>query len=433
MGGYRPMIAVYNLSTAWDLSTSTYHYGFYTGKLTQHYVSGTTGYGARGFDISSDGKHVVIANDYYNTITEFQLPTAWDFKSYKVKSLDGHYAREVGDVTSDSTNVGRATMSNDGTRLFTSGSTRDRLTTYTLSTPYDISSASWLRDLSGLSSSPYSHVWKPDGTSLYVGDATGDAILQRNMTTPWDTSTVVTSTAFSVHDNEHQFGLRLNVGMAFTPDGSRCFAVDNYSAKIVQFDLSTPWDITTAVGSAYASLKSGGTHPFGLYISANGSRMFIVDDERDVLNEWSMSKPWDITTLEWKYGTRFDMALQSPSGFSVVPDGRSMLLSSRLNDHVIQIPFETSVSIEGAVDIVGSLSILNNSKTLGNVTNYASLGFDTETPVGSIDASSRSDGIVFPVGTDAERPTNPISGMARYNTTRNKLEVYANGSWVDLH
>ena len=435
MGGYRPMIAVYNLSTAWDLSTSTYHYGFYTGKLTQHYVSGSTGYGQRGFDISSDGKHVVIANDYYNTITEFQLPTAWDFKSYKVKSLDGHYAREVGDVTTDSTNVGMSTMSNDGTRLFTTGATMDRLRTFSLSIPYDISSASWLRDLSGVSSAPYSHVWKPDGTSLYVGDATGDAILQKNMTTPWDTSTVVTSTSttFSVHDNEHQFGLRLTAGIAFTPDGSRCFAVDNYSAKVVQFDLSTPWDITTAVGSAYASLKSGGTHPFGLYISANGSRMFIVDDERDVLNEWSMSKPWDITTLEWKYGTRFDMALMSPSGFYVVPDGRSMLVSSRLNDHVIQIPFETSVSIEGAVDIMGSLSILNNSKTLGNVTNYASLGFDTETPVGSIDASSRSDGIVFPVGTDGERPTNPISGMARYNTTRNKLEVYANGSWVDLH
>ena len=433
MGGFRPMIAVYNLSTPWDLSTSTYHYGFYTGKVTQYYQSSSIGYGQRGFDISSDGKHVVIANDYYNTVTEFQLPVAWDFKSYKVKSLDGHYAREVGDTTVDGTNVGTVTMSNDGTRLFTTGGTQDRMITFSLSIPYDISSASFLRDLTGLGSAPYFHIWKPDGTTVYIGDATTDAILQRDMTTPWDTSTVVTSTSFSVHDNEHQYGIRFNSGMAFTPDGSRIFVVDNYACKVVQFDLSTPWDITTAVGSAVASLKSGGSHPWGIYLSANGSRMIIVDDERDALNEWSMSKPWDITTIEWKYGTRLDMASMSPAGFAIAPDGRSMLFSNRHSDQLIQIPFETNVSIEGAVDIMGSLSILNNSKTLGNVTNYASLGFDTETPVGSIDASSRSDGIVFPVGTDAERPTNPINGMARYNTTRNKLEVYANGAWTDLH
>jgi hypothetical protein len=36
-----------------------------------------------------------------------------------------------------------------------------------------------------------------------------------------------------------------------------------------------------------------------------------------------------------------------------------------------------------------------------------------------------------PVGTTAQRPSSPINGMLRYNTTIPQLEVYING-WIAL-
>ena len=36
--------------------------------------------------------------------------------------------------------------------------------------------------------------------------------------------------------------------------------------------------------------------------------------------------------------------------------------------------------------------------------------------------------ITLPVGTTAQRPASPSAGMARYNTSSNKLEVYQNGN-----
>ena len=37
-----------------------------------------------------------------------------------------------------------------------------------------------------------------------------------------------------------------------------------------------------------------------------------------------------------------------------------------------------------------------------------------------------------PTGSNAERPTNPVSGQIRYNTSLSKLEFYDNDSWEQV-
>ena len=36
----------------------------------------------------------------------------------------------------------------------------------------------------------------------------------------------------------------------------------------------------------------------------------------------------------------------------------------------------------------------------------------------------------IPAGTTAQRPSSPVNGMMRYNTTTNVIEGYANNTWV---
>jgi hypothetical protein len=40
--------------------------------------------------------------------------------------------------------------------------------------------------------------------------------------------------------------------------------------------------------------------------------------------------------------------------------------------------------------------------------------------------------VVVPIGTTAQRPSNPEDGMIRYNTTANVFENYENGSWAPV-
>jgi hypothetical protein len=52
-------------------------------------------------------------------------------------------------------------------------------------------------------------------------------------------------------------------------------------------------------------------------------------------------------------------------------------------------------------------------------------------PKSTLDLSSKSDGIIIPSGTTAQRSSNPINGLIRYNTQLYLLELYLNG-WSEL-
>jgi hypothetical protein len=59
------------------------------------------------------------------------------------------------------------------------------------------------------------------------------------------------------------------------------------------------------------------------------------------------------------------------------------------------------------------------------------VGIGTENPVASLHIA-RSDAIVIPAGTTAQRPSSPVEGMIRYNTETDQFEGYANGQWSEL-
>lgn len=50
---------------------------------------------------------------------------------------------------------------------------------------------------------------------------------------------------------------------------------------------------------------------------------------------------------------------------------------------------------------------------------------------GIINANTSNGGLVFPTGTTAERPAQPISGTVRYNKTTSALEIFSN-QWQDV-
>jgi len=56
----------------------------------------------------------------------------------------------------------------------------------------------------------------------------------------------------------------------------------------------------------------------------------------------------------------------------------------------------------------------------------------TKVRASSIDLSGNTTYLALPKGTTAQRPTSPVSGMIRENTTLNKLEFYNGTEWRAL-
>ena len=75
----------------------------------------------------------------------------------------------------------------DGTKMYMVGNTTDRVYQYTLSTPWNLATATYDTVsflLSGQDTAPVGLAFKPDGTKMYVLGNTNDRVYQYTLTDP---------------------------------------------------------------------------------------------------------------------------------------------------------------------------------------------------------------------------------------------------------
>lgn len=68
--------------------------------------------------------------------------------------------------------------------------------------------------------------------------------------------------------------------------------------------------------------------------------------------------------------------------------------------------------------------VFTGDSSLENVIVTGNIGVDGTTGTVSLDLSGRTDAILVPKGTTAERPSSPVTGMIRYNTQLEQYELY---------
>ena len=162
---------------------------------------------------------------------------------------------------------------------------------YTLSTPYDVSSASY--------DSVFKEVYTPsnveafglyfstDGTQMYVSSNTTARITQWTLSTAWDLSTASSSGKSSTWTSYVTYGR----GITFKPDGTRGFYCDQ-AGDIVQFNLSTAWDIST---TSYAGNATGLPNVNAIFFNSDGTEMYLTAGS-GVIRVYALSTAWDATS-----------------------------------------------------------------------------------------------------------------------------------------
>ena len=198
---------------------------------------------------------------------------------------------------------------------------KGQVTQYSLSTPFDISTATKTSqtDLLGSDDSsvlkyPHAIEFKPDGTKMFVtaGDAVA-SVYQYNLTTPWDSS----SAEFEARHNEGRTDVKHLRTLAFKPDGTRMFVGGkddpSTTGKIKQFTLTNPWDLSSGVSDAGLSDDLGDAEPNlrNAQFDPNGSILYIGGNDNDNIHKFTLSTAWDVTSISSSF-TTFDLN----SGFS---------------------------------------------------------------------------------------------------------------------
>ena len=224
------------------------------------------------------------------------------------------------DISSDADGLRQINFKPDGTIMYATNrekdttSTTDSVIQYSLSTPFDINTAT------KTSSTPLTNIdkphaikFKPDGKVMYVIDNAELSVRQYNLTTAWDTSTLQYDDDFNVSD-ENQ--LR---SLAFKTDGTKMYVTGNQTEVIQQFTLSTPWDVKTATKDSTQSsaLTSKESNPRSIQFHSSGTIFYIGGNGSDSIHKYTLTTPWDVSTLEFSQSYSFSDQVSS-SGNSIM-------------------------------------------------------------------------------------------------------------------
>jgi sugar lactone lactonase YvrE len=266
-------------------------------------------------------------------------PNAWDIsKAYYDAGADAWNVSKAGDGPSFSVTTEESTPTGvffkpDGTKMYICGSSGDEINEYTLSTPWLVSSASYVQNFSVATeeTSPQDLFFKPDGTKMYVLGATGDDVNEYDLSSAWNISTASYVQNFSVAAQD-----TTPRGLFFKPDGTKMYVLGDAGNDVNEYSLSSAWNISTASYVQNFSVASQETSPEGLSFKTDGTKMYVLGQSSTSVNEYSLSSAWDISTASYVQNFSIGGAEAGPTGLFFHPDGSAFYFVGEVNDTVYQ-------------------------------------------------------------------------------------------------
>ena len=231
-----------------------------------------------GFTFNNDGTKMFVTGHMDDDVDEYKLGTAFDISTAEFE--DSFSTKSEDSQSRD------VKFNHDGTKMFVLGQINVAVCEYTLSIGFDLSSTVTFIDCKSLS--PVGFVeelaFNPDGTKMFVLDNTGDDVNEFKLTTGFDVSTASYVQTFSVNDQEND-----PTGLKFTYGGTKMFVTGWTGDDVNVYTLSTAFDVSTATFVDSFSVRSEEYKPSSLTFSADGSKMFLLGRGNNKAYEYSLT------------------------------------------------------------------------------------------------------------------------------------------------
>lgn len=226
-------------------------------------------------------------------------------------------------------------LNSDGSKAYSFNSTSKVIYQYSISSAYDITTGSYASKNFSVTTAGYGDgiQFSADGSKLYVGGNAGKTIYQYTLSTPWDISTA--SYASKSLDLSSQISYYC-LSFCFKGDGTKIYAVDDYygggTGLIYQYDLSSAWDISTA---SYANKSFGAStqskQTTGMSINDDGTKLYVLNFNAR-LYQYTLSSAYDISSASYD-GVTFNMGLLFAYGgwaINFKPDGTKFYIATNV-------------------------------------------------------------------------------------------------------
>ena len=292
-------------------------------------------------------------------------------------------------------NVAGIFLTPNGEYMFLWDNAQKTINKFSLSTPFDVTTAVSVQNSTDLSSTVGSVVnsvtdqhFRSDGLIVVLTDIGNTDFYQYSLSTPWDLSTL----AF-VNTGVAPSDIR---GIWIMDDGLHMFGTRLVSDDLRHWEFGTAWDITTITQTqVVATTPIGSTGPTDVVVRPDGLMMIgttIGGGGNDALRQWNVTgDPFDISTLDHigsiNVGQDFNVAPE-PRSFFIRASGETIYVPDVVKKEIFMFqnntnnifPFGTTVGTLVELDRVSNSSglwKLKEHSTFGPNTSFtAQFGFE---------------------------------------------------------
>ncbi len=268
-------------------------------------------------------------------------------------SLDtSNYAIRKFEVNAQTTHARDISFNNDGKKMFIINNDTNKVFSYTLSTPYNISTAVFVNEFSVASQdgNAMNVQFNNDGSKMFIGGRANRKVFEYSLSTNFDISSASVTYNGNFIDVSSQVGAGSLFGLTFSPDGTMMF-VNEKGADIEhlhQYSLNKSFDLSGGanfIRSAELATQDSEGQSRGIAFNQNGTRLFMVGSQRNQINQYTLSEGFNISTATLDGGVnakQFENSavLADPQGIEFSPSGLKMyvahLAQSGVNSMIIE-------------------------------------------------------------------------------------------------
>jgi len=231
------------------------------------------------FEFNNDGTKLFVIGNVYDKVHQYSLSTAYDITT-------ATFQKSSASLGNQDINPLALTFNNNGTKMFVAGNSNDKIFEYTLSTAFDVGSIAYTNNfVASISGTPQAITFNGDGTKLFIGDTL--TVYRYNLAVPYSlaSSTGYSSIAFSPADEE----------ILFNNDGTKLYIMRGGANPIQQYTLTTPYVFSTSStlnGDFWFTSISN--NPSSFDFSSDGSKFFISEMTNDRIYQFSVSPSFDL-------------------------------------------------------------------------------------------------------------------------------------------
>jgi len=301
-------------------------------------------------------------NQNYYVQNDGTLNTATSVANYDIASASYTQAFSVSAQVTFPSGVA---FNPTGTKMFVVDNTGDDVNEYTLSTGFDVSTASFVDSFSvnAQQAAPMSVAFNTDGTKMYIVGETEDTVAQYALSTGFDVSSASFTQAFSIASQETEAQ-----GITFNTDGTKMFIVGDTGNDINEYTLSSGFDVSTASFVDSFSLASQTTQPKEGVFNTDGTELYVLSRGPTVkVFKYTLTVGFDVSTASYA-NVEFSVDSQetSPQGLAFSADGSKMYVCGDTGDAINQ--YATSATVTNSSAVLAGKALSSTSINLDYTT-----------------------------------------------------------------